>query len=254
MTATESVVLVCACVAFFVAASAAAAQDAGREANVAMSVEISITHTVIDEEGNMVLPAPTPVVFTVARERRSAGWRTVVAYRKQSGVSTRASAHPLDGARVEFDEVAGATRVYDSTGDLNSLLSSDSTGGLPAARGPGQWLDGLVATADSRSRRSRDLQDKYGNPVERLAGLDRFLTERDGTVEEVLVDPRSALPIEINTVRDGSLASHVVFDYQRRADGAWIRRRMRAEHALPGGSGRRSRMTVDFTNLSTGRR
>ncbi len=256
MTVTQGVGLVCACVAFVAPALAAAAQRADSETavetNAEMSVEISITHTVVDSDGNLAFPAPVPTVFQVARTRWSAGWQTVVTYRKHPGTPTRASAHPLDGARVEFDEDSGATRVYDSTGELNTLLSNDSAAGLPLTQGPRQWLEGLIATEKGRFTRSRDLSEKYGKPVGRVSGLDRFVTHRDGIVEEVLADPRSALLREINTVRDGMLESHIVFDYERRADGAWIRRSMRAEQVVPGDAGHRTRTTVEFANLSTG--
>ena len=102
--------------------------------------------------------------------------------------------------------------------------------------------------------RSRDLSEKYGNPVGREQGLDRFLIHRDGVVEEVLADPRSALPREINRIRDGILESHIVLEYDKRADGAWIRRRMRAEHFVPGDMAHRTRTVVEFNKLSAGGR
>jgi hypothetical protein len=258
MTVIQGVGVMCACVVLVAPVAAAAAQDADSitrgALNVEMSVQISITHTVLDKDGNPALPTSVPTVFTVVRTRRSGTWQTVMTYRKHSGAPTRASSHPLDGARVEFDEDSGATRVYDSTGALNTLLSREAGDGIPGARGPEQWLEGLVATDESRFTRSRDLSEKYGKPVGRVGGLDRFLVHRDGTVEEILADPRSALLREINTVRDGVLESHIVFDYDRRADGAWIRRSMRAEQIVPGDAGHRTRMTVEFANLSTGGR
>jgi hypothetical protein len=255
MTVSHGVGLVCACMAFAAPALAAAqrAVDGTAVENAAeMSVDVSITHTVVDKEGNLAFPAPAPTRFTVARTRTAAGWQTTVTYRKHAGAPTRASAHPLDGARVEFDEDSGATRVYDATGELDTLLSKDPAPGLSLAQGPGQWLEGLVAPDNGRFTRSRDLSEKYGKPVGSEAGLDRFLVHRDGVVEEVLADPRSALPREINTVRDGILESHIVFDYDRRADGSWIRRSMRAEQIVPGDTGHRARTTVEFANLTTG--
>ena len=254
MTGNQRGCLVCVCVAFLVAASDASAQITDTDAQVEMSVDVSITHAILDNEGNMVLPAALPTNFTVTRARRSGGWQTTVTYRKHVGAPTRAAAHPLDGARVEFDEASGATRVYDSTGGLNSLLSSDSTGGPRVAGGPGQWLDGLIARADRRSARSRDLDNKYGKAVGRVGRLDRFLAHSDGALHEVLADPASALPVEINTVQDGVLESHVVLDYAKRPSGAWVRRSIRAEQIVPGQPTHRSRLTVEFRNVTTGGR
>jgi hypothetical protein len=217
-----------------------------------MSVQVSITREVVDKDGNQVLPVSVPIVFKLARARNLAGWQTVVTYRKHVGTPTRASSHPLDGARVEFDEASGATRVYNSAGELNPLLSTDSTGNLQGALSPGQWLDGLIARDNEQPARWRDLLDKYGKPVGQVRGLQRYLTHREETVEEVLADSHSALLREINTVRDGILESHIVFDYERRADGAWMRKSMRAEQVVPGDATHRTRTIVQFTELSTG--
>ncbi len=250
MTRTQWNRLAWVCIVALGPAIEAAAQTAEKAGQAEMSVDVSITHAVLDDQGNPVLPGGKPTVFTLARAQREAGWQTTVTYRRQTGAPTRASAHPLDGARVEFDEASRTTRVYDSTGELNPFLSNDSTGGLPATNNPGDWLEGLVAGADGRAARSRGLQQKYGKAVGRVRGLDRFLSTRDDTLEEVLEVSISAFTIEIYTLRDGVLEHHMVFEYDRRPDGAWVRRRMRTEQLVPGASGHRSRMTVEFTNLS----
>jgi hypothetical protein len=252
MTVTNVCCPIFASVAMILPAPAAA-QGASDE-SVEMSVEVSITHTMLDRDGNPTLPPAVPTVFTVARTRGPAGWQTVVTYRKHTGAPTRSSSHPLDGARVEFDEGSRGARVFDAAGELQPLLSREFAEGVPVSRGPGQWLKGLIATDQERWMRSRDLTEKYGSPVGREQGLDRFLIRRDGMVEEVLADPRSALPREINRIRDGILESHIVLEYDRRADGAWIRRRMRAEHLVPGDMPHRTRTIVEFNNPSAGGR
>ena len=254
MTSTQTGRLVCACVAFIAAASNAAAQDKEREEQVEMSVDVSITHTVIDQHGNLVLPPQVPTLFSVARTRRAGAWQTVVTYGTHAGAPTRASSHPLEGARVVFDETSGETRFYDAAGSRNPLLSNDPARALrtPQDAGSGRWLEGLVATAATRSTRSRELQERYGNAVGRVRALDRFIAQRDGVVEEVLADPASAVAVEINSMRDGVLESHVVFEYERRSDAAMVRRRMRSETRLPGEAGHRAQTVVEFMNLRTG--
>ena len=154
MAVIQGVRLVCACGLFAAAVSVAAAQSVDSGTNMEMSVQVSVTNEVLDKDGNQVLPVSVPTVFRVARTRHSAGWQTVVTYRKHAGAPTRSSSHPLDGARVEFDEASGTTRVYNSAGELNPLLSTDSTGGLQGALGPGQWLDGLIARDNEQPKRS----------------------------------------------------------------------------------------------------
>jgi hypothetical protein len=254
MTVTNVFCPIFASVALILILPASAAAQGTNDERVEMSVEVSITHTMLDRDGNPALPPAVPTVFTVARTLGPAGWQTVMTYRKHTGPPTRSSSHPLDGARVEFDEGARAARVFDATGELQPLLSRESGDAVPVSRGPGQWLAGLVATDEGRWMRSRDLSEKYGNPVGREQGLDRFLIQRDGVVEEVLADPRSALPREINRIRDGILESHIVLEYDKRADGAWIRRRMRAEHFVPGDMAHRTRTVVEFNKLSAGGR
>lgn len=254
MPRSQVVETVCAGLAFFVAASGAAAQNADSGAIAEMSVEIAITQMTVDQDGQSVVPVLPPTVFTVARTGSPGEWRTVMTYRKHNGPETRAAAHPLDGARIEFDESSGATRVYDAAGEPNALLSSESSGGPLGSGGPAQWLDGLIATPATEAQRKRALHDTYGHPVGRVRGLDRFLAHRDGVLHEVLADPASALPVEINTVENGVLASHLVFDYARRPNDTWVRRGIRAEQVVPGHPTHRSRLTVEFRNVTTGGR
>jgi hypothetical protein len=254
MSRSQVVGTVCAGLAFFVAASEVAAQSADEGAITEMSVEIAITRMTVDQDGQSVGPVTPPTVFTVARTGRPGEWRTVMTYPKHKEPATRAAAHPLDGARIEFDESSGATRVYDAAGESNALLSSESSGGPLGSGGPAQWLDGLIATPATQAQRKRALHDTYGDSVGRVRGLDRFLAYRDGVLHEVLADPASALPVEINTVQDGVLASHLVFDYVRRSNDTWVRRGMRAEQIVPGHPTHRSRLTVEFRNVTTGGR
>jgi hypothetical protein len=160
---------VCAGLVFFVVAGAAA-QNSDSGAVAEMSVEIAITRITVDQDGQSVGPVTPPTVFTVARTGRPGAWRTVMTYPKTQGPATRAGAHPLNGARIEFDESSGATRVYDAAGEPNALLSSDSSGGPLGSGGPAQWLDGLVATPATQVQRKRALHDTYGFRSAAFAG------------------------------------------------------------------------------------
>lgn len=256
MASTQSVRVVCACVAVIAAVADVSAQGRERQEPVEMSVDITVTHDVVDKDGNVVGPPQVATAFTVARTRRSGAWQTVLTYRAGPGSSSRASAHPLEGARVVFDEGTGETRFHNAAGELDPLLTGGHTKarGLAPEDGPASWLDGLVATPAARTARARDLHEAYGSPVGRVRALDRFVKGRDDVVEEVLADPDAALPLEMNSVRNGALESHIVFEYSRRADDTWVRRRMRAERRLPGEGGHRVRTAVEFTNVQIGGR
>ena len=72
-------------------------------------------------------------------------------------------------------------------------------------------------------------------------------TRRDD-VDEVLVDPVTALPAELNTVRAGALVSRVQMAYEPKGNGSFVRRWFRAERALAD-TARRVVTTIDVTNV-----
>ena len=105
----------------------------------------------------------------------------------------------------------------------------------------------LLVEANRRNERRAELERHFGPPVERVRGLDRYVTNRGGDVDEVLLDPTTALPYELNTVRGGVLVSRVLMSYEARGS-AFIRRSLRSERALAD-TARRVVTTIDVTNV-----
>jgi hypothetical protein len=58
-------------------------------------------------------------------------------------------------------------------------------------------------------------------------------------VEEWLVTPDTALPVELNRLEDGVLVEHHTFEYAPVGDGRLVRARTRSDSALPQGNGTR---------------
>ena len=140
-------------------------------------------------------------------------------------------------------EVTAADRRYFGIANPSSSSRGSDARSMSARARP----TSLVVTAASRERRAA-FEETFGAPVDRVRGLDRYLKRRGDDVDEALIDPATALPVEINMVRKGVLVAHVQMGYEPRGEGTFIRRSFRSERALAE-SGRRIVTTVDVTNV-----
>ena len=111
----------------------------------------------------------------------------------------------------------------------------------------GTTAEDLVQRMRSGERRA-ELERRFGRSTERISGFDRYVASRRGDVDEVLVEPVSALPVEVNTVRAGVLVSHVQMAHEPTGTGALVRRWFRAERTLPDAA-RRVVTTIDVSNV-----
>ena len=80
-----------------------------------------------------------------------------------------------------------------------------------------------------------------------VRALHRYLARRGRVVEEALVAPDTALPLELNRLEDGILVEHHTFEYAPLGEHRLVRVRTRSETALPQGKGARM---VSLTTLS----
>lgn len=169
--------------------------------------------------------------------------------------------NPFLPVRMELDSKNGL-RLYNRRGErlreptgadrqLFGLAPPASGSNPPDSRpmaGRGRAANLLIAASRSKERRA-EFERIYGAPVERTRGLDRYVARRGNDVDEAFVDPVTALPAELNTMRSGALVSHVQMVYEPKGD-TLIRRRLRAERALPDAA-RRVVTTVEVTNVET---
>ncbi len=244
--------------------------------------DLTIRHAIVGSDGRPAGPgAPSA---TVRMERRQTGgrWQTTMTLQQIDrpqirGLTTGPAVdNPFQVVRLEYDEDGSAPRMYDRYGRLarlpraadRRLLHTPAAlaAGLPAldplpppANPPGtllgrDWIDAVLTPPARRNARRAALERQLGPPRGRVRGLDRFLTVAGGAALEVLVDPAAAVPVEVNTTRQGVLVARATFAEVRDAAGALVRRTSRSERPLADPNGERSVTTTELSNiqLSTG--
>jgi hypothetical protein len=225
------------------------------------------------------------------RSQSGAGWKTVMTIAEQSiavdsGGERQQVTNPFMVARIEDDEDGSPLRMYGRNGQLLQPVSAEQRRQLTDAGmrqlGPDaaaalqnihpptgtpappatqrrvvggaerDWIAGLVATPEARATRRALLAQQFvaGGKVR---GLDRFTRVDGPATHEVLVDPQSAVPIEVNTLRDGHLLSHSTISYQPAADGSLVRRVVRVERLLSP-DGDRAITDTEYANVHVERR
>ncbi len=149
------------------------------------------------------------------------------------------------GLVVEFDAAAGGVRVLGKDG--RPLPGAPPLTGnlMPVELAEGD-NNAIVVTNETTARR-RDLTRQFGSSVGTLRKMERYLTKSGNRVQEVLVAPATALPVEVNVVEDGVLEERYEFEYENRGRGHLVRTRLRSESRLPGATSER---LVSITTLS----
>jgi hypothetical protein len=220
--------------------------------------------------------AAAPWRYRLERSRTPSGWRTAFTVQSPGGrvlltpSGSTSSDDSNEIARIEDDEDGSSPRFYDRRGRRVSAPA----GALAAVRPtdvaaipqvsrrrsvhhPGSdssWVHGLLATPLERSERRAALERSHGRAVGQVRGLDRYLSADGDRVREVLVDPASALAVEINVTRAGMLLSQRVTSYVPGADGTQVKRRVRSERLLSDESGTRAITEIEFTSVRLERR
>jgi hypothetical protein len=215
------------------------------------------------------LPGTAPSATYRIEHRAGAHAFTRVAMVEFEGIKAESVAgsvtvdNPLLAVRMELDPKDGL-RLFNRRGDrLPEVTAADRrffgiANPTPATTPPHSrvmseraQVSNLVVAAGRQAERRTDIEREFGRPVERLRGLDRYIASRRGNIDELLVDPVAALPVELNTVRGGVLASRVQIAHEPKGNGAFVRRWFRAERALADG-GRRVVTTIEVTNVRIG--
>jgi hypothetical protein len=240
--------------------------------------DLTIRHAIVRADGQP-LAAAAPAT-TVRLERRETGgrWRSTVTLQSIERPDIRGLAtgpaveNPFQVVRMEYDEDGTPPRMYDRYGRLVRLPRAEDrrwlhtpatlAAGLPVVEslagriGPPpaalvgrDWIDAVLAPPAQRSARRAALERQLGRPVGQVRGLDRFLAYIGDAVHEVLVDPAAAVPVEVNTTRQGQLAARTTFAHVRDAAGVLVSRSSRTERTLTGDSAERSVTTTELTNI-----
>lgn len=240
--------------------------------------DLSVRQTTMPAEGE---PAgPTAPALTVRIERRLAGsgWRTTLTLHRIERQQIRGLAtgpaviNPFEVVRMEYGEDGAPPRMYDRQGRLVRLpreadrrrLHTPATlaaglpvleslagrvGPPPAALTGHNWIDEVLVPLETRDARRARIERQLGRPTGQVRGLDRFTTGMGAETHEVLVDPVTAVPVEINTMRGGQWVGRTTLAHIRDAAGVLVRRTMRSERALAGAPADRRVTEVELANI-----
>jgi hypothetical protein len=240
--------------------------------------DLSIRYAVVRTDGQPAGPAAPAA--TVRLERRETGgrWKTTLTLRdierpQIRGLSTSPIVdNPFLVVRMEYDEDGTPPRLYDRHQRLVHLpraadrlvfhTPATLAAGLPALPSRGNragsprvpltgrdWVDAILARPEHQLQRRAALDRQLGRAVGRVRGLDRFTTVSGDTVHEVLVDPQAAVPVELNTTRQGGLIARTTWTHIRNATGELVSRTSRTERLLAEGSGDRSVTITELANI-----
>lgn len=252
------------------------AADARRESSPTWDTvvaDITVRHRRLDREGAPVGPDAVPVRYRWERSRGPSGWKTTMTFAPRAAATAhgRPQDERFDLARLEDDGDGTPPRAYNRRGELMAL-PSPGTIGLQSGRhllpesarapledvrpltgGDVDWSENLVAPAAGTATRRQALANRYGNHTGKVRGLHRFVRASAEGMEELLADPDSALPVEMNVTRDGRLVWHGRFAYVRDRRGAYLRRAMHVEQVVSD-DGDRLATDLDLANVRIERR
>ena len=231
-----------------------------------LSADVVIERTTVDRNGAVISRMPK-VRYRVTERRGSGGDTTEIEFQNTPPFPGRGPLQdPGAGFRVLMNERDGIT-VIDPTGKVvpaNRQREGDAgavAGSVPGAsasmpaelRREGKASLGLERSGEARRRA---LVARFGAAVGRHGEHERFVRSDAGTFEEVLVDPRTALPVEINTLRAGRLVHRSSLSYDTLPDGRFYCSSQRDEAlADPDDeAGSRSVTTTSYTVLTGGAR
>ena len=222
-------------------ARVAAAQPAGEPMDpaVSFSADVTVTQAIVDRSGKITRELPAS---RYRLERLDGGGlrTTMLATRHSPARGPLADAYA--GITVDVDPATGTLRARDARG-VELTTPPPAAGAAPAADDDST----LVVAPGDRPRRLAALVSQYGRPIGSVRSLERYLARRGRVIEEMLVAPDTAVPIELNRLEDGVLVEHHAFEYAPVGDGRLVRVRARSEAALPERQGER---LVSLTMLS----
>ena len=226
------------------AAGAAGAHGVDQGTASVYSADVVVDEAVVDERGAVVETRPQ-TRYRITVRRVGQGFETEVVHPPARLFSRGPLTDPRGGYRYVFDGGFSNPRLYDPSGGLISPGNAGAAGEAPTSTAPGAYT---LADGDRRARRD-DLVRRFGPAVGTVAGRDRYLAQEGDETTEVLVEPSTMLPVEVNVVRQGALAQRTGLAYGRLHGGRWYVATMRSELPLPGSAGRRFVSTSTYLNV-----
>jgi hypothetical protein len=221
-----------------------------------LTVDMSIKRQRLTSTGNP-LGAPSPnATYRLERSSRSGGWKTVVTVLSvdrppmYSFSGALVSPKPIPVARIEDDENGTAVRAYGANGALiTPTLLANTSNPTTLARSTGQqWLDAFVAAPNKKSLRQQAFERVYGKAT-KAGTLNKYTRTVTNGSDEVLVDPKTVIPLEANTMRNGKRLGHRTFVYGPAPDLALVRTNIHADTVIAPATGDRAIVDTAFSNV-----
>jgi hypothetical protein len=221
-----------------------------------LTVDMSVTRQRVTSAGTP-LGAPSPnATYRLERSSRSGSWKTVVTVLSVdrppmysfSGALT--SPKPIPVARIEDDENGTPVRAYGADGALiTPTLLANTSNPTNMARSTGQqWLDAFVASPTRKTARQQAFERIYGKAT-KAGTLNKYARTVTNGSDEVLVDPKTVVPVEANALRNGKRLGHRTFAYGPAPDSALVRTNVHADTVTAADTGDRAIVDTTFSNV-----
>ena len=221
-----------------------------------LTVDMNVKRQRLTSAGDPV-GAPSPnATYRLERSSRTGSWKTVVTVLSVarppiysfSGALT--SPQPFPVARIEDDENGSPVRAYGLNGALLApTLFGTTAGSTTAVRTVGQqWLDAFVAAPGKKTARQLAFERAYGKAI-KAGPLNKYVRLQSDGSDEVLVDPKTVIPVEANTIRGGKRLGHRTFVYGPAPDSALVRTNVHADTVTAADTGNRAVVDSTFVNV-----
>jgi hypothetical protein len=225
------------------------------------SADVTIRRSRVGPDGKSVGISAPQVQYHWERVQTGLGWKTTMTFSAPARPTVQSLRgrvqveSPTAVMRVEDDENGTAPRLYDQSGaridmPARQLERPDRPAAILPPPVSGQnWIDTVILPAAQRATRQQALERQQGKTVGRVGQFDRFLATTAGETTEILADPQSVVPVEMNVLRDGVLQNHITFTYQVGFRDALVRRGMRSERVASDAATERLVTDVELTNV-----
>lgn len=200
-----------------------------------------------------------PKQMRIERERGPRAWKTTLTFTGDDALRGRLSDNDVAGIVDDGEDTlqaidrAGRRRPIRDMPGLDQLLGgpgrkvSDAPRPARRRRLDSDWLETFVATPAGRDRRARAVAASLGPVRGKVRGLDRYVSTEGRITREVLLDPSSLVPLEVNEATDGRLNLRTTMTYQPDARGALTRTGMRIEQR--GGPTHTTIIDLQYSNI-----
>jgi hypothetical protein len=238
-----------------------------------LRADIAIRQRQVRVDGRPGRADSPPARLRLDRRQVEGRWRSTLTI-QASPATIRTSAglvpleNPFEVGRLEIDEDTGRGRLFDRFGRpaMPPGAADRARLGITDAQLGAGWRDRLMAaTAQGRSgpghaeagagfllerrqmtvRRAR-LENRMGRPAGQIRGLNRFVAIAGGQTVELLADPATAAPVEINTLERGVLRTRLSMAYTAAGRSGHLRHALTSERLL-GSAVTDDRLITDVT-------